>query len=38
MRKREPKILEGSKKTLLIKGNKTSNDVQSFLKNIVLFS
>jgi hypothetical protein len=35
MRKREPKLVEGPKKTLIIKGNKTSNITTQFLKDIV---
>lgn len=35
IRKSEPKLIEGPKKTLLIRGNKTSNSVKSFLTNIV---
>ena len=36
MRKRQPKLLEQPKRTLLIKGNKTSNSVQNFMRDIVI--
>ena len=37
MRKREPKLVEGNKKTMLIRGMKTSEPVLSFLKDVVFF-
>jgi hypothetical protein len=36
LRKRQPKLLEQPKRTLLIKGNKTSNSVQNFMRDIVI--
>lgn len=39
MRKKEPKLVEGSKTTLIVKGSKTSEMVSKFMKDIVfLFS
>lgn len=35
MRKKEPKLVEGNKNALLMRGNKTSLTVTSFLKTIV---
>ena len=35
IRKRQPKLIEGAKTTLLVRGNKTSNAVLNFMKNIV---
>jgi hypothetical protein len=35
LRKSQPKLIEGVKKTMLIRGNKSSNEVMSFLKDIV---
>ncbi len=35
LRKSQPKLIEGPKKTMLIRGNKSSNEVMSFLKDIV---
>jgi hypothetical protein len=36
MRKREPKLVEGPKNTLILRGNKTSNLTTQFLSTIVL--
>lgn len=35
MRKREPKAIEGQKKTMLIRGIKTSEPVMGLMKDIV---
>lgn len=35
MRKREPKLVEGVKQTLFLRGNKSSHDVTNLMKNMV---
>jgi len=35
IRSKQPKLLEGPKKTLLVRGNKSSNSVLTFMRNIV---
>lgn len=37
MRKKEPKLVEGSKNTLIIRGSKTSEMTTKFLKDIVKY-
>lgn len=37
LRKKEPKMIEGIKNTLFLRGNKSSNDVMTFMKDIVLY-
>jgi hypothetical protein len=35
LRKKEPKLIEGIKNTLFLRGNKSSNEVMSFMKDLV---